>query len=112
MDQCSKQLRSSPLCLSYSMIATEAIINEFRAFCCWTLCVDGLDTPCSIDGMLRCDFSDDGLIQTAEIVYDAMMLSIRLAQASILPICSTRAGIALHREFPVTLTANVHHQPR
>ncbi len=59
------------------MIATEAIINEFRAFCCWTLCVDGLDTPCSIDGMLRCDFSDDGLIQTAEIVYDAMMLSIR-----------------------------------
>ncbi len=30
-----------------------------------------------MDGMLRCDFSDDGLIQTAEIVYDAMMLSIR-----------------------------------
>ncbi len=59
------------------MIATEAIINEYRAFCCWTLSVDGLDKPCSMDGMLRCDFSDDGLIQTVEVVYDAMMLSIR-----------------------------------
>ncbi len=77
MNQRSKQLRSSPLSLPYSTLADEAIINGVRAFCCWTLRIDGLGIPYSMDGMLHCDFSDDGLIQTAEIVYDAMILSVR-----------------------------------